>query len=186
MVRGRVAHRLLGRHVRRRAEGEPRGGEAARHACLGERLGHTEVGDHRVPPLEQDVLRLHVTVHDPVLVGVAERVEELARDPHRVGEWQRALAQQSRAQRLPRHIGHHVPEQRVVTAGGEHRYDVRVLQPRDHLHLTAEPLSARRDRALQVEHLHHDPPPQGALLGEEHSCHTTAAELALDHERVAE
>ena len=38
------------------------------------------------PPREQDVLRLDVAVDDPVLVGVVQRVGDLAGDAERLGE----------------------------------------------------------------------------------------------------
>ena len=67
-----LAHRLLGRHVGRRAERHP----GLRHpaaAGLVHREGDAEVGHQRRPVLQQDVLRLDVAVHHAVAVGVVER-----------------------------------------------------------------------------------------------------------------
>ena len=91
-----LAHRLLGRHVLRRAEREP----GLRHA-LAARLLHrerdAEVGDERVAALEQDVLGLDVAMDDAVRVRVLERVGDLARDAHRVVD--RELLSRARAAR---------------------------------------------------------------------------------------
>ena len=111
MVDVGVAERLLGRHVRRRPE---------RHAGRGERRprigrgvaapsarGHAhgardaEVGDHGVTVGEEDVLGLHVPVHDAVPVRMRERVGDVAHDAPRLGERQRpAGALQAIAERL--------------------------------------------------------------------------------------
>ena len=60
-----LAERLLGRHVRRRADRDARDREL--RVALG-RARDAEVGDHRAPALaiDQNVLRLDVAVHDAV------------------------------------------------------------------------------------------------------------------------
>jgi hypothetical protein len=97
MIRRRVAHGLLGRHVRRRPHRDAGGGEirVRRRRVLcggGERLGDTEVGDHSVPARQQHVLRLEVPVHDTPAVRVPERVGQLAHQAHRVRQRERAIA----------------------------------------------------------------------------------------------
>ena len=42
------------------------------------------------PSLQQHVLRLDVAVHDAARVRVVERIGDLAREPQRVGDGQRA------------------------------------------------------------------------------------------------
>ena len=187
MIGRRVGHRLLGGHVGWRAERESNGGEPALgDPRIGERLRHAEVRHHRVPPLEQDVLGLHVAMHDPMVVCERQRVQELARDAQCVGQRERPLPHEARPERLSGNVGHHVPEQRVVAAGGEHRHDVRVLQLRDEFDLAPEALSTRGDGALEVEDLHHHAPIEGTVGREEYAGHPAAAELAIDREGVAE
>ena len=66
-----LAHRLLGRHVGRRAEGHAGLGHATAAGLLhGER--DAEVGDEGRAVLQQDVLRLDVAVDDALAVGVVE------------------------------------------------------------------------------------------------------------------
>ena len=56
-----------------------------------------EVGDERVPALQQNVLGLDVAMDHAERVRVAERVGDLARDAHRVVD--RAAAARARAAR---------------------------------------------------------------------------------------
>ena len=81
-VRG-IARRLLGRHVRRRADRraelrERRAGRRRRRGRDG--LRDAEVGDDRRAPGEEDVVRLDVAVHDAALVRVGERARDVAQD----------------------------------------------------------------------------------------------------------
>ena len=61
--------RLLGAHVRRRADRDARARDRLR-VRRRDRLGDTEIGDDGVAALDQDVLRLDVPVYDAVIVGV--------------------------------------------------------------------------------------------------------------------
>jgi hypothetical protein len=106
-----------------------------------------------VPALvEQDVLGLHVAVHDAARVRVGERAGDLARQPHRLAGRQRA-ARQPRAQRLPRDVGRHVVEPPGRLAAVEQRQDVRVLQRGGHRDLAQEPLGPERGRERGGERL---------------------------------
>jgi hypothetical protein len=60
-------------------------------ARFGDRLGDTEVRDHRVRRLEQDVGGLDVAVDDAARVGVAQGIGHFARNPERVLERQLLL-----------------------------------------------------------------------------------------------
>ena len=81
---------------------------AARRA---HRLGDAEVGDDRVALGEQHVVRLDVAVDDAVPVGVGERVDHLAQDPHGLGDRQLALARELDPERLALDERHDVVEQ---------------------------------------------------------------------------
>ncbi len=74
-----VARRLLGTHVLRRAEREPRLREAVTARFLhGER--DAEIRQHRLAFLDQDVLGLDVAMHQALPVRVVERARDLLRD----------------------------------------------------------------------------------------------------------
>jgi hypothetical protein len=106
----RVAPRLLGAHVCRRAEANA----GAREPGLGD-LGHAEVHDlHRALPGEDENLRLDVAVDDPPGMCGGEPIGHLRGDPRRNPGRQRA-ASQALAQRLALVIGGWT---KVVRIGG--------------------------------------------------------------------
>ena len=145
-----------------------------------ERLGDAEVGDDRRAAGEQDVLRLDVAVHDAVRVRVLERARHVAQHRHGRVRREPPVAAEPRAQRLALDERHRVVRQPVALPGGEHRHDVRVLQPRGDADLAREPLGAHPLGELGREHLHDDAPAERRLLGHEHARHPAAAELALE------
>ena len=94
-----LADRLLGRHVRRRAHGDAGDGEP-RVARGGAR--DAEVGDHGAArrAVEQDVVGLHVAMHDAARVRVRERVGHVGEDAPRVGDRQAAARASAARARL--------------------------------------------------------------------------------------
>ena len=87
---GRLAARLLGRHVVRRA-----GHHAALgHAGVGRRAGQAEVGQpHPLDAvLQQDVRRLDVAVDQPLGVGGRQPGRRLHADPQDLRQRQRPCA----------------------------------------------------------------------------------------------
>ena len=78
-VEDRVPSSLLGTHVCRRPHRQPRRGELLSPRGR-DRPRDPEIRNHRVPRLEQDVLRLDVPVHHVVAVGVAQGVGYFPRD----------------------------------------------------------------------------------------------------------
>jgi hypothetical protein len=91
-----VARGLLGAHVLRGAQREPR----LRHplaAGLAHRERDPEVGDHRLAVVQQDVLRLEVAVDHPVPVRVVHRARDGHGKPHRLVDGELALALEPRA-----------------------------------------------------------------------------------------
>ena len=111
MIDVRVPRGLLGGHVRGRAQRHAHRGERPCSGRVGHRLRDPEVRHQRVSAGKQHVVGLHVAVHDAVAVGVGEGVTHVPQDPHRLPHGQLALVGESRAQRLPRDVGHDVVEQ---------------------------------------------------------------------------
>ena len=109
-VDGAVAGDLLRRHVQRRAERDARERES-RSARVLECEGDPEVGDQCMAALQQDVLGLHVAVHDAMAVRVLERIRDLAHQLHRVIHREATLTREPRAQRLAVDERHDVPHQ---------------------------------------------------------------------------
>ena len=102
-----LAHRLLGTHVVRGAEGHAGLGHPGAAGLAG-RQRDTEVGHQRATVVQQDVLRLDVAVDHPVAVGVVERAGDLGRDPDGIVDRELLLAAQPVAQRFAFHERHHI------------------------------------------------------------------------------
>jgi hypothetical protein len=140
----------------------------------------------RSPPLQQDVLRLDVAVHDAACVRVVERLGDLAREAHRLVHRERPVPREPRAQRLPIDVRHHVvePPGRVPRVEqGEH---VRVLQRRGERDLAQEALRAERHREVRVEHLDRDGTRVAEVAREVDRGHATARQPPLDRVPVDE
>ena len=174
-----LGRRLLGAHVVRRAEREAGLG----HPTAGRRAHRErdpEVGHHRVPAVQQDVLRLDVAVDDAVLVRVVERVDHFARDAHRLVDAELRLAIELLAQRLALDVGHDVEQESVGRAGIEQRQDVRMLQRRRRLDLLHEPLGAEHRGELGLEELERDLAIVLQVGAQIHRRHAALTEMALD------
>ena len=64
----------------------------SRAACILECERDSEVRDQRMAALQQNVLRLHIAMHDAAAVRVIECVRHLAHQHERVVEWESTLA----------------------------------------------------------------------------------------------
>ena len=146
----------------------------------GQRLRDPEVGDERVPLVQQHVLGLDVAVHDAVPVRVVESGRDLARESHRVGGGHRTLTHKARAERFPAGDGHHVEQRPVGFSGVVKRHDVRVIQRRGDADLSQEPLGADSGTELRVQHLDRDVATVSEVVREVHRRHAAASQLALD------
>ena len=82
----------------------------------GNRQRDPEVGDHRPPVVQEDVLRLDVAMDHAVAVRVVECVSHFARDAHRFVHTELRLAVELRTQRLALDVRHHVKEEAVCRA----------------------------------------------------------------------
>ncbi len=78
---------------------------------------------------EDDVLRLHVAVDQPLLMGVAEGIRDLAGDPGGVFDGELALAEEALAQRFSSQERHDEVEETVGLARIEQRHDVGMHEP---------------------------------------------------------
>ena len=185
MVDVALAHGLFGRHVLRRAQGDSR----LRHPLAARLLDgerDAEVGDQRVAVLQKDVLGLDVPMNDAPRVRVGQRVRDLARDAHRVGDGQLPLALEARTQRFALDERHHIVELCRRAPAVEQRQDVRVLQARGERDLLEESLGAKDRRKLGVQHLHRDFAPVANVFGQVHGRHAARAQLALEAVTVGE
>jgi hypothetical protein len=113
MVSVRIGHRLLGRHVHRRAQSDSGGRQRGTADSVRERLSNTEIRYQGMPAREQHVGRLDVAMDHALGVRVGQRIDYIAKYPHGIGHRQLALAGQSLAQRLALHERHGVIEEVV-------------------------------------------------------------------------
>jgi len=138
-----VPARLFGAHVLRRSHDHSDVGEPtvlARLPVHSER--HAEVGEQRVPVLEQDVLRLDVAVHHAARVGEGERVRHLAGDTQRLLDRQPTDAGHPLAERLALDEWHDVVGHAVGDSGVVHRKDAGMLERSGEAYLAQEAILA--------------------------------------------
>ena len=169
-----------------------------RHAGLRDPLGarrsgaqrDAEVGDERVPSLEQDVLGLDVAVNHAVAVGVVERPGDLAGDAHRVVHRELLLAGDPVAERLPLDVRHHVVDQWPRSIGDrtgvEERQDVGMLQLGGGPDLGEEALGAELGGEIGMQQLDRHLAVVLEVVREIDRGHAARAELALDAVAVGE
>jgi len=175
-----IGGRLFRRHVCGRAQGNAERRERGLTARGAHRLGHAKVGDHSVLAADEHVVRLDVTVHDALGVGIGQGVHHIAEDSHHLGDRQLTLARELGSQRFTGDERHHIVEQVVRGAGREELHDMRVLQRRRQLDLAPEPLDVHAGGEVGREHLDDDPAAERGLLRKEHTAHAAATELLLD------
>jgi hypothetical protein len=175
------AGRLLRAHVGRRTDGDP----LPRRRVFGVPVrcaGDSEIGEQRAArdAVEQDVLGLHVAVHEPRTAGRIECGGEVGCDCRRPVGRQRAIAGEKLAQGFPRHLVHHVEVQVTCPAGLMDRDDVGMADPREHTRFRQEPVG---DRGLLGElgmgNLDRNPPVEGAVGSLIDHTHPAPAELLL-------
>ena len=151
---------LLGRHVVGGAHGGPRGGEpGARPVELGDaevqQLGHLLLPR----PLDEDVLRLDVPVHHPLLMGCLQARAHPGKQGQGPLHRQRALSLQELLQVLALEVLHHHEREALVgVVEVHHRHDVGMAQPGDDGRLLVEaPVLLAPRAAGDGEHLDREP-----------------------------
>src|SRR6266571_4962772 len=142
--------------------------------------GDTEVREQSVPVREQDVLRLHVPMDEPVAVGVVEPGAQLLGDAQRLVHRERFLAVEAVAQRSPGNVRLHVIQQPVRLTGVNEGHDVRMGEPSRDADLAQEPLGAERRDEAGAQHFDGDLAAVLLVFGEIDRRHTAPPELALD------
>ena len=101
---------LLGAHVRRGSDRESGIGDLLVTRRRIERPADAEIGDQRLAVDQENVLRLHVAVDDPVPMGEIEGEGHLPGDPHCFLNGELPLAREPVAQALAFDVGHGEPE----------------------------------------------------------------------------
>ena len=186
MVHVRVARGLFRCHVRRRADGHPDTRHRRLTPRIRERLGDPEIHHQCVPVREQDVVGLHVAVHDAASVGVRERVGHIAQDRQGLREGQGTGPCHTVPQRLALDVRHDVVGESVALTRVQQRQDVRMLQLRGDLDLAEEPARAQGGRQFRPQHLDGHLAAVLHVLGEPDDGHAARAKLPLQAIAVAQ
>ena len=140
-----VTRRLLGPHVLRRADRHARCRDP-RAAGVRDCQCDAEVGNQRLPLVQQDVLGLEIAVDHAVPVRVVQCAAYRDRDANCLVDRQLSLAIEPMAKALAIDDGHDVEQDSVGLPGVEQRQQVWVLQRRRDANLTQEPAPPRARR----------------------------------------
>jgi hypothetical protein len=178
----RLAARLLGTHELRRTEQLTDRGLAGR-VC---QPRDPEVGDEGAlsTALEEDVRRLHVTMHDALGMCIRQRPCDLTQDARDFVCRQRTARGDPVGERLAVDVGHDDEHEPANLVDGVDRHDVRVGQTRRGGCLVHEPV-AKRVAGSEVgrEQLDRDEPVEANLAREVDHTHSATSQLTL--QRVA-
>ena len=172
-----LAHRLLGRHVVRGADGHPGGREET--PLLRRTLGDTEVGDlHAAVGGDHDVLGLQVAVDDVLSLRVVERREHSLENPRDLGE--RHVAD-VRPERSAGHVLHGDVRGSVAHEVVVDRDDVGMAEGARQPRLAQEAPGERRiGLAQRAQLLEGDQAIEIRLPRQVHGGHAAASELVED------
>ena len=182
----RRAEHLLGAHELGRARDPVRRG-------IRERGRDPEVGDeHAVGrALQQDVVGLHVAVHEPLRMRVRERPRHLAQHARALGARERTARAHALRERLAVHERHHIEDEALAILDRVDRDDVRVRELGREPRLAQEPITQPRlRRPLGRQQLDRDRTIEMDLARQVDDPHAPAAEFAVERvpagERVLE
>ena len=173
---------LLGAHVGGRPDGDPRVRDARLPLLLPHGARDAEVREQCLSVGEEDVLRLHVAVHETRAVREVEACPHLLGNAHDVAHRHASAAREPVAQRAVRDVRGHEIQESIRLARVDERHQVRMREPRRDADLAEEALRAERGAGLGVQHLDGDEPLVLGLAREVHGGHATAAELTLESE----
>ena len=150
--------------------------------------GDPEVGDlHLARGGDEDVARLHVAVHDAVLVRERERRGDVGTDVGDLRRREQAVGPDHVAQGATVDVLHHDEGGAVLLAPVEDADDVGLVQAGRRLGLTPEPLDEHRvARELGREDLERDGAVELRVAGEVHVGHAAVRDLADDLVAVGE
>ena len=138
--------------------------------------------------VEQDIVGLHVAMHDAVAVRVAERVRDLPGDARGVAQRETVLLLEHLPERRPVEAPHDDVQDFVLVAPDfVDRHDVRVLEAGAGSRLAHEPLGeSRRRRETEVEHLDGHVVPQRIVAHPEHRRESAFAQHVSNGKFLAE
>jgi hypothetical protein len=136
--------------------------------------------------VEENVLRLEVTVNYPMLVGVLQCSGQLPGDRQSLLDPELLFPLEFLAERLASNERNHVPEQTTALTGIDEGEDVWMIQLCCEADLGKEPLPAQHCGYVRAKDLESDVAVVSHVMREVDSGHPAAPELAVEAIAIAE
>ena len=177
-----IARGLLGRHVRRRADGHAGGREPRCLATVARGAGNAEVGHQRAPvdTVQQDVVGLDITMNDTAGVRVRQRIGHFMQCTSDVVDRQRTALLQSGGEVVAVDAGHHEKDEIADFVDRINRDNIRMAQLCGRFRLAQE---ARPDvapeRQLRRQQLDSHEPFEALVAGPIDDAHATATDFLV-------
>ena len=172
---------LLRRHVRRRAQHQPRPGQRRARPALGQaEIRQVHVIRQARPRIDQHVRGLDIAVHQPRPVRRIQRAGHRRDHRRHPDRGQRPLPAQQPPHVTPRHEPHRDEQHPARLPGLIHRQDVRVIDRRRGPGLAQEPAAELLIGGQpRRQHLQRHHPAQPLIAGAEHHRHPARPDLPL-------
>src|SRR5690349_7428075 len=119
-------------------------------------------------------------MYDAAGMGEGERIDHVVEDADDLASRKRFLSLDRDAERLAVDERHRVPEQIAVLARREQWNDVRMLELRGDLDLSAETLAIDAGRQIRRKHFDDDAPVERAIDCREDAAHAAAGQLVVE------
>lgn len=150
--------------------------------------GYSEIGDDRVASgIDEDVVRLYISVHDPPRMGELQRLGDLVRQSRGFPDRQGALLGNAVTQRAAGEQAHDQIQQSTAGLCGVQRHNVRMFYARDRARLSQElRLVIRRYAERGIEHLDGNIALQARIVGAEYRAGCAGAERFAQLQLIAE
>ncbi len=130
--------------------------------------------------VDQDVVGLDVAMDDAALMGVSERIRDVAHDSSRLVDRERAVLVQQLRDIVARDVRHHEENDAALLVDRVDVDDVRVVELRGHLGLAQEPgLDFAAERQFGWQYFDGDRALQTPIFGAIDDPHAAAPDLAV-------
>ncbi len=137
--------------------------------------------------VDQNIVRLHVAMHDVTRVRIRERVSDFAQHGTHGGNGRTRIVREPLRERFAFDKPHREEHDTVDFVDRENRNDVRMVELRRHLRLAQEPrLHLGAERELRRQYLERDLSAQPHIARAVHDRHSAAADFIFDFKERAD
>ena len=172
---------MLGRHVSGSSDRHASGGQS-RVASVSERTSDAEIRHHRTSGLvvDDDVVRLDITVDDVAIVRVSERFGDFSQNATHLYGWHWTVLLQAHAEVVALDVRHDEVDEIVALFDGVDRNDVRVIQLGRGLGFAQESLTnVGAEAQLRRQHFDRDLALQPFVTRAVHDAHAATTHFVL-------